>query len=91
MTVLTAVDYVYLDQATALYQSTKELISSWAEIHGLSKASDKGVKGRPGIPGTLKTLNQRVQLLVEAGEYETAAKLIGRKVTKAYRLGPTGR
>lgn len=81
---LTAADYVYLDRADTLYGDTKAFIAS----HRDHTNSDAHVKGRPGIPGTLKVLNERIMTLVELGQFDTAARLIGRKVAKAYRVTP---
>lgn len=81
---LTAADYVYLDRADTLYGDTKAFIAS----HRDHAHSDAHVKGRPGIPGTLKVLNERVMTLVELKQYDTAARLIGRKVAKAYKVTP---
>lgn len=79
---LTASDYSYLDRQTFTYQSVKQLIAE----HRTSDASDRHVKGRPGIPGTIGVLNERVQTLVSLGLCESAARLIERKVRKAYRM-----
>lgn len=79
---LTAADYVYLDRAETLYRDTKMFIDS----HRDNPASDSHVKGRPGIPGTLKVLNERLATLIELKQYDTAARLIARKVSTAYRL-----
>jgi hypothetical protein len=81
---LTAADYVYLDRTESLYRDTKTFIDS----HRHHPASDSHDRRRPGIPGTLKVLNLRVQTLVELGKHDTAARLIARKVAKAYRLTP---
>ena len=81
---LTAADYVYLDRADTLYSDTKAFIAS----HRDHTHSDAHVKGRPGIPGTLKVLNERVATLIELKQFETAARLIARKVAKAYKVTP---
>lgn len=81
MTVLTAADYVYLDRSETLYNNTSAFIASHRDHPG----SDRHVKGRPGIPGTVKDLHQRVAHLIELGQYEIAARLIEKKVRKAYR------
>lgn len=81
---LTAADYVYLDRAETLYRDTKQFI----DAHRDNPASDSHKLRRPGIPGTLKVLNLRVQTLIELGKPDTAARLIAKKVAKAYRLVP---
>lgn len=81
---LTAQDYVYLDRMDSLYTSTKLFIDS----HRDNPNSDRHGRFRPGIPGTLKVLNVRVQTLIELGRHKSAADLIARKVSKAYRLTP---
>jgi hypothetical protein len=80
---LTASDYTYLDRQAYTYDSTKALIAE----HRNNPASDRHVRGRPGIPGTIGELNERVQVLVELKNYRAAAGLIERKIRKAYKLG----
>ena len=48
----TAADHEYVNRVATQFQTTKELIASWVDIHCLSSASDKGKGRRPGIPGT---------------------------------------
>lgn len=81
----TASDYTYLDRADYTYNNVKQLIAETLDTYG--PASDRHVKGRPGIPGTIDTLNERVATLVELGQYKIAARLIEKKVRRAYRLG----
>lgn len=80
--VLTAADYVYLDRADTLYQDTKRFIDS----HRDNPDSDSHKPRRPGIPGTLKVLNERVMTLVELGKFDTAARLIAKKCAEAYKV-----
>lgn len=82
--VLTAADYTYLDRVDTLYTETKQFI----QAHRNNPASDSHTKRRPGIPGTIGVLNERVMTLVDLGQYETAARLIAKKVSKAYGLTP---
>lgn len=79
---LTAVDYVYLDRAETRYMEVKELIAA----HRDHPATDRHNKRRPGIPGTLKDLNLRVQTLIELGQFTIAANLIETKIRKAYKI-----
>lgn len=78
---LTAADYVYLDRAETLYHETKKAITALAEHPATDRYADK----RPGIPGTARDLNKRVQHLLELRQYGIAARLIERKVRKAYK------
>lgn len=80
---LTASDYTYLDRQAYTYDSTKALIAEYRD----NEASDRFDKSRPGIPGTIGTLNERVQGLLELKHYRIAARLIEKKVRKAYKLG----
>jgi hypothetical protein len=80
---LTASDYTYLDRQAYTYDSTKALIAN----HRDNPSSDRHDRGRPGIPGTLPTLNERVQGLILLKHYRIAARLIEKKVRKAYKLG----
>lgn len=82
MNALTAADYVYLDRAETLYHETKKLIISL----GYHPESDRFKDKRPGIPGTARDLNKRVQHLLELKQYGIAARLIERKVRKAYKM-----
>jgi hypothetical protein len=86
---LTAADYVYLDRVTNQYNAVKQLIASLPDTMGLREFSDRYDKRRPGIPGTAKSLNQRVQTLIEIGQFDIAARLIATKVRTAYRLERT--
>lgn len=81
---LTASDYTYLDRADYTYNTVKQLIAETLDTYG--PASDRHVKGRPGIPGTIQTLNERVATLVELGQFGVAARLIEKKVRRAYRI-----
>lgn len=78
---LTASDYTYMDKAEKLYQDTKTFIASHDSPH-----TDRFTKRRPGIPGTIDTLHERVATLVELRQFGTAARLIEKKVRKAYRI-----
>jgi hypothetical protein len=80
---LNASDYTYLDLQAYTYDTTKALIAEYRD----NEASDRFVKGRPGIPGTLPTLNERVQGLILLKHYRIAARLIEKKVRRAYKLG----
>lgn len=79
---LTAADYVYLDRAETRYMEVKELIAA----HRDNPATDRHDRRRPGIPGTLKDLNLRVQTLCELGQFTIAANLIESKCRKAYKV-----
>jgi hypothetical protein len=75
---------------TEQYEETKNLIARWPDLCGIPEAaSDRHVKGRPGIPGTIIELNNRVQHLIELGHHRIAARLIEKKVRKAYRIEGT--
>lgn len=78
---LTAADYTYMDRAEKLYQDTKTFIASHDSAH-----TDRFAKRRPGIPGTIDTLNERVGTLIELHQFGVAARLIEKKVRKAYKL-----
>lgn len=83
---LTAADYTYLDRTEALFNATAAFIASHRDHPG----TDRHTFGkRPGIPGTLKELNERVIYLTGLGQYEIAARLIEKKVRKAYRVEGT--
>lgn len=82
--VLTASDYVYLDRADYTYNTVKALIAETLDTY--TGVSDRHVKGRPGIPGTIGTLNERLATLIELKQFQTAARLIEKKVRRAYRL-----
>lgn len=80
----TASDYVYLDRADYTYTTVKQLIAETRFTY--APDSDRHVKGRPGIPGTIATLNERIATLVELRQFGVAARLIEKKVRKAYRI-----
>jgi hypothetical protein len=82
---LTASDYTFLDRQAYTYNTVKILIDE--TLNTYAGASDRHVRGRPGIPGTLVTLNERVQGLILLKHYRIAARLIEKKVRKAYKLG----
>lgn len=82
--VLTASDYVYMDRAEFTYSNTKALIAETLDTY--TAASDRHDKSRPGIPGTIGTLNERIGTLVELRQFGTAARLIEKKVRKAYKI-----
>lgn len=75
---LTAADYVYLDRMETLYMGTKEFIASHRNPNLVELR-------RPGIPGTLGALQDRVTTLVSLGQFDIAARLIEKKVRKAYK------
>lgn len=79
---LTAADYVYLDRVNEQYDRIKAFIASHRDHPG----SDRHATKRPGIPGTVRLLNERVQTLVGLRKHDSAAQLIERKVRKAYKV-----
>lgn len=81
---LTASDYTFLDRQAYTYDTTKALIAEYRD----NAASDRFDKSRPGIPGTIGVLNERLATLIELGQFATAARLIEKKVRKAYKIGP---
>lgn len=86
LTVLTAADYAYSDTVDLLYQEVKETIANWMDHLDLSEVVDEK---RPGIPGTIKELNARVQHMLRMGApAKDAAHQIEIKVREAYKLPP---
>lgn len=78
----TAADYVYLDKANTLYTNTKAFIAG----HRPTELTDIP---RPGIPGTMRALNKRVQTMLAHGHFTRAAQLIEKKVRKAHKQEDT--
>lgn len=78
---LTAADYVYLDRAETRYMEVKEFIQGhrdwWPHPEN---------RKRPGIPGTIVKLNDRVQLLCVGKQFSMAAAAIESKVRWAYKV-----
>lgn len=84
--VLTASDYTYMDRAEFTYSTVKALIAE--TLNTYSRYTDKHDKSRPGIPGTIGELNERLATLIELRQFGTAARLIEKKVRRAYKIGP---